>query len=101
MERYGTVMIGKLAAPASDIDALVREWTDQRKVPGFVHEEVMVCDDGVTFVMTVVFDSEASYKALADDPEQARWYEEKLAPMLEGEPQWLDGHWRYSFDAAG
>ena len=98
MERYGRVMIGTLAAPATEVDALIREWMDQRKVPGFLHEDVMPCDDGKTIVMTVFFDSEASYKALADDPEQSRWYEERLSPLLDGDPQWLDGHWRYSID---
>ena len=96
MERYGTVMIGKLAVPAEDVDRLSREWMDERPVPGFQHEDVMICDDGKTFVMAVFFESKAAYEALADDPDQDRWYTEKLAPMLDGEPQWLDGHWLYS-----
>ncbi len=54
----------------------------------------------MTIVMTVFFDERGGFKALADDPVQERWYEERLAPALEGEPQWLDGHWRYAFEAA-
>jgi hypothetical protein len=99
MGRYGTVMIGRLAAPAADVEKLARDWADERKVPGFQHEDLMVCDDGKTVVMSVIFESEASYKALADDPAQSRWYEEKLAPLLDGDPQWLDGRWAYSADA--
>jgi len=104
MDRYGTVMIGRLRQPmdASSGEAMadtVRQWIRERHVPGFLHEDVMMCDDGSTIVVSVFFDSEDSYKKLADDPMQAQWYEEKLAPMLEGDPQWLDGHWRYAFDA--
>ena len=104
-DRYGTVMIGRLREPVAAKDQqmadLVRRWIDERKVPGFVHEDVMICDDGRTIVATVFFASEAAYRALADDPDQAAWYQERLAPMLDGEPQWLDGHWHFAFDAAG
>jgi hypothetical protein len=46
------------------------------------------------------FDSEDSYRALADDPEQARWWREVAGPCLAGDPTWHDGAWRLSFDAA-
>lgn len=37
-----------------------------------------------------VFDSEANYKANADDPSQGRWYGE-LREMLQADPEWNDG----------
>jgi hypothetical protein len=100
MDQYGTVMIARLAAAPEDVEASIRSWVEDRRVPGFRHEDVLLCDDGVTVVMTVKFDSEADYRALADDPAQDEWWREKVMPMLDGDPQWLDGHWRMSMDAA-
>lgn len=105
MERYGTVMIGRLRDGATEAQGeqmadTVRRWINERRTPGFLHEDVMMCDDGKTIVVTVFFDSEDHYKALADDPAQDEWYSERLAPLLDGEPQWLDGHWRYAFEPA-
>jgi quinol monooxygenase YgiN len=37
-----------------------------------------------------VFDSEASYRKNADDPEQDRWYRQ-LRELLEADPKWNDG----------
>jgi hypothetical protein len=45
-------------------------------------------------------DVDADYRALADDPAQDDWWREKVMPMLDGDPQWFDGHWRMSIDAA-
>ena len=95
---YGTVMIGRLAVPFEQLESSMRQWAAERQVRGFRHEGVLLCDDGVTVVMTVMFDDRASYVALADDPEQARWWSEVARPMLDGEPQWLDGHWRATID---
>ena len=105
MDRYGTVMIGRMREAVDDAHAeqmadTVREWIRERKVRGFLHEDVMFCDDGSTIVVAVFFDTEENYKTLADDPIQAQWFEEKLAPMLDGPPQWLDGRWRYAFESA-
>jgi len=100
MDRYGTVMIARLAAPPEDVEASIRSWVEERRVPGFRHEDLMLCDDGVTVVMSVFFDSEAHYRALADDPSQDDWWRETVMPMLDGDPQWFDGHWRVSIDAA-
>jgi antibiotic biosynthesis monooxygenase (ABM) superfamily enzyme len=96
---YGTVMIGRLAVPFEQLETSMRQWAVDRKVPGFRHEEVMLCDDGVTVVMTVFFDDKASYTALADNAEQTQWWTEVARPMLDGDPQWLDGHWRAAIDA--
>ena len=106
MDRYGTVMIGRLRDPADAprveaMSALIREWIEERRVPGFLHQDLMVSEDGATVVAATYFDSKANYDALADDPEQDRWYTERLAPMLDGEPQWLDGYWTDSFDGVG
>lgn len=100
MDRYGTVMIARLAVAPEVMEASIRSWVEQRRVPGFQHEDVMVCDDGVTVVMSVFFESEAAYRALSDDPAQDTWWRESVMPMLDGDPQWLDGHWRMSMDAA-
>ena len=77
---YGTVMIARLAAPFEDVEASMREWAAARTVPGFRHEDVMLCDDGVTVVMSVFFDSEADYRALSDDPAQDAWWRERVQP---------------------
>ena len=96
---YGTVMIGQLKGDFATVEAEAERWARERQVPGFQHEEMMLCDDGRTVVMAVWFDSAESYRALADDPEQARWYEQVMAPMLDGDPQWLDGSWKVHVDA--
>lgn len=92
---YGTTMIGKLAAGATGEDAnqLLKAWIAERPVPGFKSAHLMVSDDGTTIVNVAVFESEAAYKALADDPAQDEWWRTKMAPMLDGEPQWIDGSW--------
>jgi hypothetical protein len=96
---YGTVMIARIAVPFDEVEASVRRWASERRVPGFVHEDVMLCDDGVTMVMSVFFADEASYRALANDPAQAEWWSTVVEPMLDGEVRWLDGHWRAAIDA--
>lgn len=91
---YGTVMIGKLKGSFEDIDRVVRDWNIDRKVPGFVRSEVILGDDGTTVVNCVWFESREHYMQLADDPEQDKWWREKMAPLLDGEPQWVDGTWQ-------
>lgn len=98
-DAYGTVMIAKRAVPFEDIEASVRRWAEERQVSGFRHEDVMLCDDGVTVVMSVFFDSKQAYAALSDDPEQDRWWREEVSPMIDGDPTWLDGTWRLRLDA--
>ncbi len=41
--------------------------------------------------MSVVFDSEESYRANANSPDMNRDYEKMMA-HLDGEPEWHDGH---------
>jgi hypothetical protein len=50
-------------------------------------------DDGSTVVMAVQFDAKEQYVALADAPEQDEWWRTVMAPMLDGEPTWIDGTW--------
>lgn len=96
---YGTVMIARLAVPVEDVEASMRKWVAERRTPGFRHEDVMLCDDGVTCIVRVVFDDKESYQALADDPAQDEWWSTVVQPMLDGDAQWFDGHWVVSIDA--
>ena len=88
-------MIGKLAEGVGkgDLEAELKAWERDRKVPGFMSSHVLVTDDGKTVVNVAVFDSKASYLALADDPAQDQWWQTRMAPMLAGDPQWIDGDW--------
>ncbi|MBI1351957.1 MAG: hypothetical protein GC156_12660 [Actinomycetales bacterium] len=95
---YGTVMIGRLAVPVEQLLASQADWRG-RNVPGFVRESVLLGDDGRTVVMTVVFESKDAYLALADDPGQDEWWSTVARPMLEEDPQWIDGHWAGTVEA--
>lgn len=92
---YGTTMIGTKASGVT-VDQIrdeLKAWESQRKVKGFVSSHVMVGDDDETIINVAVFDSKESYLALADDPEQDEWYQKHYAPLLAGEPKWIDGTW--------
>ena len=95
MASYGTIMIGKLAegVTADDWQKGLAEWKRERNVPGFQGEYSLVTDDGRTIVNCVVFESRDQYFQLADDPVQDEWYRTKIAPLLDGDPQWIDGYW--------
>jgi hypothetical protein len=95
MASYGTIMIGKLAATATieDWHKDLEDWKRERNVEGFVAEYTLLGDDGKTIVSCVIFESEESYRRLADDPEQDRWWRERVVPLLEGDVQWIDGRW--------
>ena len=90
MTYYGTVMTAKLSVP---FDVFEKAMSDRPNPPGFVRGSVMRADDGVTVVGAFIFESKEAYLALADNPEQAQWYGEVVAPMLDGEAAWIDGHW--------
>lgn len=92
---YGTTMIGTLAdgVSASDVETEIKAWEKQRDVPGFLSSHVMVSDDGKTVINVAVFDSKESYTKLADDPQQDEWWQKHYAPLLAGEPKWIDGAW--------
>lgn len=90
---YGTVMIGKLKGSRQDAMRVSRDWNTQRQVPGYRRSDLLFADDGQTVVMAVQFDSKEQYVALAEDPKQDEWWRTVMAPMLDGEPQWIDGSW--------
>ena len=90
---FGTVMIGRSSTPVEQVRSLVSDWsTEIGSAAGFVDERALVTDDG-RVVMCVRFVDRASYEALADDPAQAAWWEANLKPLLDGDPEWIDGHW--------
>ena len=69
------------------------EAMNARKNPvGFVSGSVMRVDDGVTVVGTFIFESKEAYAALAELPDQGEWFASVIAPMLDGDAIWLDGH---------
>ena len=90
MTYYGTVMTAKLTV---SFDEFEKAMSDRPNPPGFVRGSVMRADDGVTVVGAFIFESKEAYIALADNPDQAQWYGEVVAPMLDGEAAWIDGHW--------
>jgi hypothetical protein len=91
---YGTTMIGTLAAGVTpdDVRQELKAWETERSVPGYMSSHVLIGDDR-TMVNVVVFESKEAYAALADDPAQDEWYQKHYAPMLDGEPRWIDGDW--------
>jgi predicted small metal-binding protein len=90
---YGTTMIGKLAAGSrDDIVASLEQWEEERHAPGFLGAQLLVADDG-TIVNTAVFTDAQAYDRLANDPAQDEWYRTRIAPFLDGDPQWIDGEW--------
>ena len=91
---YGTIMIGKLKTPGTGqavVDA-GKKW-EERKVDGFQANYPLLSDDGTMVVSCVVFESREKYLALANDPSQDEWWRTVMAPMLDGDPQWIDGDW--------
>jgi hypothetical protein len=91
---YGTIMIGKLKTAGSGqllVDA-AKKW-EERNVDGFEGSYSLLSDDGSTIVSCVTFESKEKYLALADDPGQDEWWSSTMAPLLDGDPQWIDGTW--------
>lgn len=90
---FGTVMVARSSATVEDMRALVSTWAEAiGTAAGFLDERCLVTDDG-RVVMCVRFRDRASYEALSDNPEQAAWWEQRMQPLLDGEPQWIDGAW--------
>lgn len=92
---YGTVMIGRLrpSISAEDLDRTVQAWSSRRQPDGFVDSNVHVSDDGTHVVIATRFASREQYWALAETPDQDEWYRTSLAPLLDGDPTWIDGTW--------
>jgi hypothetical protein len=93
--RYGTVMLATLSGSVEDLQRATQDWAEQRRVPGFLGEEVLLADDGATVVVPVFFEDEASYRRLASDPGQDQWWAEHMAPHL-SDVRWIDGTWQHS-----
>ena len=90
---YGTTMIGRLAkGTIEEFGEKLRQWEEERHVPGFLGAQSLVAADG-TVVNTAVFRDRLTYDRLADDPAQDEWYQRQIAPMLDGDPTWIDGEW--------
>ncbi|MBX6771055.1 MAG: antibiotic biosynthesis monooxygenase [Chloroflexi bacterium] len=72
---------------------LYRRWDRERRprVPGalaaYLYRPRQRLDE---LIGVVVFESEDSYVANANDPEQDRWYRQ-LRELLEADPEWDDG----------
>ena len=92
---YGTAMIGRLTVPFEQVQDVSRQWEKDKgaRTPGYVNQSVLLSDDESTVVVAVRFTDRESYMALADDPEQDTWWQERMAPCLDGEVQWIDGTW--------
>lgn len=91
---YGTIMIGKLKTPGTGqslVDA-AKKW-EERKVDGFQGSYALLSDDGSLVVSCITFESKEKYMALADSPGQDEWWRSTMAPLLDGDPQWIDGMW--------
>lgn len=93
---YGTVMIGRLAVPVEQVEAVVRAWEQDKgaRTPGYLDQSVLAGDDGEQVVACIRFHDRDSYALLADDAEQAEWWSTSMAPLFVGEVQWIDGAWR-------
>ncbi len=91
---YGTVMIAKLKGPIDEMRSRSERWAKEMGADaGYIDEWVMATDDG-RCVVAVRFTSKDAYLKLADDPRQDEWYRNEMMPLIDGEPQWLDGEWQ-------
>ncbi|MCZ3389912.1 MAG: hypothetical protein LH645_12550 [Actinomycetia bacterium] len=90
---YGTVMLANIKGSVDEMQARVERWAKERDAVGYVDQRVLIAGDG-RIVVAVRFDSKAQYEALADDPEQDKWWQAEMVPLLNGEPEWIDGEWQ-------
>jgi hypothetical protein len=92
---YGTVMIGQLRGTADQARQAHVDWLTERapQITGFVDAGLLIGDDGARVVNWARFVDRAAYAALADDLEQDTWYRQRLEPLLDGPPNWIDGDW--------
>lgn len=92
---YGTVMIGKLTSDttAKALETTLQAWSSRERSDGFVDANVLISDDANRVVIATRFASKEQYWALADNPDQDEWYRATLAPLLDGDPTWIDGTW--------
>jgi len=94
---FGTIALlkpkaGNEAAVNAEFD---RWWAERRpKVKGAIASTLYRnASNPAELMVAVVFESKETYEANANDPEQDTWFREKLVPLLESEPRWIDGDW--------
>ena len=90
---FGTVyrMRPKPGAETAIEDLLRREEKERTRPTGFIAGYLFRSRSRPGELIGVaVFDSEASYRKNADDPEQDHWYR-RLRELLESDPEWNDG----------
>ena len=91
---YGTAMVARARADADEVVRALLDWHAERapKIDGFVAAGVVVSPDG-RVVNYAEFESREAYEKLGSDAEQDRWWRERMAPLLDGDPEWIDGDW--------
>jgi quinol monooxygenase YgiN len=89
---FGT--IAKYRVKPGHVDQLMSDMKDFENDPpkGWVYHTIFRSTEDPNEVwMSVVFDSEDSYRENANSPEMGREYQ-KMLEHLQGEPEWHDGH---------
>jgi hypothetical protein len=81
--------------PHLAVEQALADWLTDRAphVAGFLDAGLVFCDDGATIVNYARFESREDYQALSGDLAQDQWWQQRFAPLLEGEPRWIDGEW--------
>jgi heme-degrading monooxygenase HmoA len=88
---YGTVARMHVKAGSGDKLSQVARDFEQAHVPGFIASYAYQMDaDPNEYLLAVIFDSKASYRANAESPAQNDRFHDMLA-LLEREPEWHDG----------
>lgn len=91
---YGTVMIAKVKGSVDEMRARSEKWAKEWGTDaGYIDQWVLKTDDD-RIVVAVRFESKEKYVRLADDSRQDEWYRTELAPLLDGDPDWIDGEWQ-------
>jgi hypothetical protein len=91
---YGTVMIASINGTVEEMEERAKRWATERgEAAGYVDQRVLIAGDG-RIVVAIRFESKAQYEALADDPKQDKWWQAEMVPLLNGEPEWIDGEWQ-------
>jgi hypothetical protein len=93
---YGTVMVAQLKEPttADELRESMDKWRESRPGrPGLVDAQMLLTEDGGLVVSAVRFASKEDYWAMADDVAHDEWFATKIAPLLDGDPTWMDGNW--------
>ena len=77
------------------------ETTQLPRVTGVIASYHLQLDSNPNELLNVaIFDSEENYRKNAQVPGQEQWYQ-GLRELLESDPEWNDGHYIFSLQAAG